>query len=226
MQSIDFAPFNVWFQGNKKCIRESGRRGATRRLDPPRECIFQGFIFNSFLGYKIIVLQRFSSHSYRHPLLGQLAQKFRMRLALILTTQSLQEFLKKKTKKTRICMVQYQTWCSARILLHIEHKFDLHGGDLATSAQRTENGRVAQVEQQLKVEFLQKFVSQLRFVTLGGEGLVGFPPQRHKSVYSADLLYILFTYRSFIRNDTGSQRSRSYRHVPDSTPNPKLPQLY
>ena len=31
--------------------------------------------------------------------------------------------------------------------------------------------------------------------------------------------------RSFIRNDTGSQRSRSYRQVPNSTHNPKLPQL-
>ena len=29
--------------------------------------------------------------------------------------------------------------------------------------------------------------------------------------------------RSFIRNDTGPQRSRSYRQVPNSTPNPKLP---
>ena len=30
-------------------------------------------------------------------------------------------------------------------------------------------------------------------------------------------------FRSFIRNNTGSQRSRSYRQVPSSTPNPKLP---
>ena len=29
--------------------------------------------------------------------------------------------------------------------------------------------------------------------------------------------------RSFIRNNTGSQRFRSYRQVPNSTPNPKLP---
>ena len=29
--------------------------------------------------------------------------------------------------------------------------------------------------------------------------------------------------RSFIRNDTGSQQPRSYRQVPNSTPNPKLP---
>ena len=57
----------------------------------------------------------------------------------------------------------------------------------------------------------------------------GLERDQHISILFGQIdlqLYIGTVPRSFIRNNTGSQRSRSYRQVPNSTPNPKLPYSY